>query len=473
MMESSATDVSLMLRKACSKDDPTDSITGLQLAALHSKAVDYNKTGEPAVLTKELRAKKWPHFMEKKKNTYTSKKVLGMLYDEVERVNFNPTYAAPFDKRILEGYETTNDLLKSAAELKIEYDFALRQLMAQLGIKTEFEAWSTFVMQHDSGKGDFKFHEEIGRLSSALKHRFRKECYKRVGGQDFELSAPFAVAMYIVTEQEMAAAVKECKEMKFVGGHLVPKRQMDPENMPFMSFPWLLHSELGMIATKTFERRMKATQVVEHGPERSMGKRPDLGGQPQDVAVSTQEGVTEAGDMLELFGDSARHQPEQVTNSGSDIAVKITPVLTEEERGHVKSLLDIQDEGMANLRSEALLSESSLSENGEPSKSTPATKDLPILTHNEENDTVVRSRAPAPAIGHLDADSKPKSDATNNSSKVLSALPPQANGSSIETAGDKMEDEAIEEMEEEVEETVPAKKSLWDRLEEMTQQVIG
>jgi RNA-dependent RNA polymerase len=89
---------------------------------LHSKAVDYVKTGEPAQMPKRLRPGKWPHFMEKrhkpKDAQYHSKKILGQLYDKVETVNFKPQYEEPFDKRILRAYALDDALLKTVRQIK-------------------------------------------------------------------------------------------------------------------------------------------------------------------------------------------------------------------------------------------------------------------------------------------------------------------------------------------------------------------
>ncbi len=157
----------------------------LRLAALHSMAVDYVKTGVPARMPRELAPKKWPHFMEKnhkpKEQIYVSHKVLGKLYDQVERVDFIPAFSNTFDKRILQAYKLENHVLQDATDLKQEYDAAMRRIMAQHDIKTEFEVWSTFVLHHSNQSKDYKFHEEIGQLSSALKDQYRTECYRKAG----------------------------------------------------------------------------------------------------------------------------------------------------------------------------------------------------------------------------------------------------------------------------------------------------
>ncbi|KAL8661349.1 MAG: hypothetical protein Q9202_005651 [Teloschistes flavicans] len=220
-----------------------------KLAELHSTAVDYNKSGVPARMTRDLQAPKWPHFMEKKnrprENIYHSRKVLGQLFDQVERVDFVPLFDAPFDVRILNAYKVEPKMLEDAVKLKQQYDTAVHRIMAQHAIQTEFEVWSTFVMSHSKANNDYKFHEEIGRISKALKDGFRAQCAKVAGStspDDFNTMAPFAVAMYIVTAHEVGKAVKTAKDRG---------RELRVEKMPGMSFPWLFLGTLGKIANRT------------------------------------------------------------------------------------------------------------------------------------------------------------------------------------------------------------------------------
>src|ERR1700753_793868 len=95
---------------------------GIRLATLHSNAVDYPKIGIPAIMDKDLYPRKWPHFMERKgKEPYHSTRILGQLYDMVEREDFHPELATSFDHRILNAYELKNDKLEKARQLKSEY----------------------------------------------------------------------------------------------------------------------------------------------------------------------------------------------------------------------------------------------------------------------------------------------------------------------------------------------------------------
>uniref|UniRef100_A0A0A9F2B6 RNA-dependent RNA polymerase n=1 Tax=Arundo donax TaxID=35708 RepID=A0A0A9F2B6_ARUDO len=58
----------------------------LQLAALHSMAVDFAKTGAPAEMPRALRPREFPDFIERwEKPMYISNGVLGKLYREALR----------------------------------------------------------------------------------------------------------------------------------------------------------------------------------------------------------------------------------------------------------------------------------------------------------------------------------------------------------------------------------------------------
>lgn len=227
---------------------------GLELARLHSQAVDYPKTGIPAMMTRDLKPRKRPHFQVSKDfpkhKVYKSTKVLGVLFDQVQLVDFKPQYQNAFDPRILNAFKLDEDTLKKAGEIKESYDSALRRLMAKHAIYTEFEAWSVFILSHNLESSDYTFAEEFGRTIGLLKEKFRHLCREAAGATssgDFRHMGPFVAAMYTVTAYEMDAALKECHESKVVGGRMIPVRKIVPENMPLVSFPWLFVGELGKI----------------------------------------------------------------------------------------------------------------------------------------------------------------------------------------------------------------------------------
>jgi RNA-dependent RNA polymerase len=230
----------------------------LELARLHSQAVDYPKSGIPAMMDRNLLPRKYPHFMESKyrpaERTYKSTNVLGMLYDQVGLVNFKPQYENPFDNRILDAFELDYEILGQASSLKDSYDTALRRLMAKHDIRTEFEAWSVFVLSHNQESRDYTFAEDFGISIGNLKKQYRNLVREASGATSstggFVKLEPFIAAMYTVTAREMEKALIECQTLTTIEGQQVPMRKMDPENMPFISFPWLFVHELGRIATK-------------------------------------------------------------------------------------------------------------------------------------------------------------------------------------------------------------------------------
>ncbi len=290
-------------------------------------AVDYVKTGVPARMPRELTPRRWPHFMEKKhkpkEQQYISHKVLGKLYDQVERVDFVPAFTNPFDKRILGAYKLGDNILQDAAGLKREYDAAMHRIMAQHDIKTEFEVWSTFVLHHSNQSKDYKFHEEIGQLSSALKEQYRIECYRKAGSKNFESMGPFAAAMYTVTSAETDEAVKECNQIRIVDGKEQRVRKMTPESMPLMSFPWIFHDILGKIANGNrlltgtgSDTMILVPRRTKHTPPKNF--RAEHGLLDDEDTLETAEGVTHRGEILELFDNKLIDYDGDQHHGGSD-----------------------------------------------------------------------------------------------------------------------------------------------------------
>ena len=242
-------------------DDGLQSEDCLELVQLHSMAVDYPKTGVPALMPRRLERNTWPHFMEKKGHPYRSHKVLGKLFDAVKKVDFYPRYDLQFDSRILDAMIPPARAALEVATIKLEYDEALQRIMAQHKIDTEFEVWSTFVLDHSKASRDFKFHEEIGRLSKSLKDQYHQAVVDVAGGSTYEHLAPFAVAAYQLTNKQMmatlAAREKARKEI-----YEVPK-------MPFISFPWLFGEVLGKVAS------LAETQSTPNTTKQDVSKQPE------------------------------------------------------------------------------------------------------------------------------------------------------------------------------------------------------
>ncbi|KIW95817.1 uncharacterized protein Z519_02881 [Cladophialophora bantiana CBS 173.52] len=224
----------------------------LKLVELHSVAVDYPKTGVPAEMSRDLERNNWPHFMEKKRNEYRSKKILGQLYDAVERVKFKPHWSGTFDPRILT-HAPAHEIMETVSNLKKSYDERMRRIMAQHQIGSEFEVWSTFVLHHSKVSKDFKFHEEIGQHAKNLKEQYYEAFCQEAGGHDSEKLKPFAIAAYHITHDELREAQAKQQNLMEDEAQFATSDESGSAStkMPFISFPWVLQDTLVKIARNT------------------------------------------------------------------------------------------------------------------------------------------------------------------------------------------------------------------------------
>ncbi|KAH9613434.1 hypothetical protein KSS87_004358 [Heliosperma pusillum] len=127
----------------------------IELAKLFSIAVDFPKTGVPAVIPQNLYVKDFPDFMEKPdKPTYESTNVIGKLFREVKERSPQALPIREFTREMAkrsydpdmehEGFE---DHVADASFHKSQYDYRLGNLMDYYGIKTEAEILSGNIMK--------------------------------------------------------------------------------------------------------------------------------------------------------------------------------------------------------------------------------------------------------------------------------------------------------------------------------------
>jgi len=294
----------------------------LELAQLHSKAVDYAKTGVPAEMPKRLRPREYPHWAETKgKRTYHSHRVLGQLYDAVQTQDFEAAWSKPFDKRILkEARRLDERILQDALEVKQQYDEAIRRVMSQHGIKSEFEVWTTFVLEHNSDIGDYKFAETLSETVSAAKDCHKELCYEKAGTsareRDWSKMAPFIAAMYAVTAREVETACAANSGLREIGGQRQSTRQSNFDNMPFMSFPWIFAKELGHIANGRIPSADTMTTHAMASSRKLASKTPNpdhRGDSPEPLPeIILEDSVVHENDLLNVHhkGDSFQLQAE-------------------------------------------------------------------------------------------------------------------------------------------------------------------
>lgn len=268
----------------------------LKLANLHSQAVDFNKTGVPAVMSKDLDPALWPHFMEKNGKSYKSTSALGQMYDRVQKVDFQPNFKLPFDQRLLCAFNLLEEVCHSAEKLKAQYDHDLRNIMIQNSIATEFEVWTTFALSKPVVGSDYKMQETLGSLRSSLIDTIKAAAYAVIGSDKDKDVLPFAAACYKITNMQVLQKLADLK----VNGE-------DPttQNMPFISFPWLFARELGIIAagsTSITDATCAVQSPAEDTPAASEATQASSTGNtrvdpgPNDTAVQE---VIEADEIFE------------------------------------------------------------------------------------------------------------------------------------------------------------------------------
>ncbi|KAI8627834.1 RNA dependent RNA polymerase-domain-containing protein [Xylariaceae sp. FL1651] len=226
----------------------------IELAQLHSNAVDYPKSGQPAHLARSMRPRSFPHFMEKPGRSYQSYNILGRLYDVVTKAEFRPNYSDAFDERIIRRFALSDDLLKKARIVKRQHDRALRQIMNQREISTEFEVWSTFVLTKPRVGSDYQMQDTMGPIIANHRERFRDVSIRVAGSRDPQVLYPFVAAAYRVTSEQVRIALRKPD----MGVEAVTP---DP-SMPFISFPWIFEQELGRIANLEQEYQLESCPEV-------------------------------------------------------------------------------------------------------------------------------------------------------------------------------------------------------------------
>ncbi|CAI9096788.1 OLC1v1033001C2 [Oldenlandia corymbosa var. corymbosa] len=205
----------------------------LELARLFSVAVDFPKTGVPAVIPSELRVKEYPDFMEKlDKPMYESKHVIGKLFREVKDIAPDTCLITSFTREIamksydhdmeVDGYE---DYVDEAFDCKNEYDYKLGNLMDYYGIKTEGEILSGGIMKMSRSFDRRKDAEAVSMAVRSLRKEARARFRKGSNSDDLYAKAS---AWYHVTYHPTYWG---CYNEGLNRAH-------------FISFPWCVYDKL-------------------------------------------------------------------------------------------------------------------------------------------------------------------------------------------------------------------------------------
>jgi RNA-dependent RNA polymerase len=204
----------------------------IKLAHLHSDAVDYPKTGIPAIVPQELRAESFPDFMEKHdKPSYKSEKVLGILYRSIKEEDYERYNYLNIDSRLLyvEGYEK---YLKNALILKRAYDADIKGVMNQFGIMTEFEVVSGYIINTITKIDKKKPRDIVKFVMEAIipiRKRYRKE---------------FEEEFYEEGTKIVSSAASNQMKSKAVAWYRVTYNNYELKDEDMISFPWIVYDIL-------------------------------------------------------------------------------------------------------------------------------------------------------------------------------------------------------------------------------------
>ncbi|KAF3945295.1 hypothetical protein ACB098_03G083200 [Castanea mollissima] len=158
----------------------------IELAKLHSIAVDFPKSGIVVEIPYYLRVKVYPDFMEKPdKRTYKSERVIGKLFREVKDLASLKSPVTPFTSEVakqcydpdmeVNGFK---DYISDAIYYKREYDHKLGSLMDYYGIETEAEIFSGNILTISKSFDKRRDLEQINYAVMALRKEVRSWFHK-------------------------------------------------------------------------------------------------------------------------------------------------------------------------------------------------------------------------------------------------------------------------------------------------------
>ena len=245
-----------------------------------------------------------------------------------EAFDVNEGYKLPFDSRILKRYKVSNELLTRVRRIKSQYDIAMRRLMGQFDVKTEFEVWTGFIMSKVRIGSNYKVQEKVGHESYALKKQFRDLCIKASGGSssDMETFGPFVVAMYRVTFEEVRIALYESRQTHIRPDGTAGKRRLSARSMPLISFPWIFDAVLGELAggeaarkkagrrASNFAPGSQAQKIQEWDGQESAGDDLVVCGDDMGLTYTSDGNIVHRGKILHLF----RHEDDEAVEVEAD-----------------------------------------------------------------------------------------------------------------------------------------------------------
>lgn len=241
----------------------------LELAQLHSTAVDFAKTGVPARVRRDLlprnRQGQYPDFMGKHNNvTYKSKKLLGQLYrachsktfeKEKEYTYFPNPNSCRMDS-IINDIPVDEDVMQDARIQCNAYNFEIIRIMDEFGVNTEGEIVSgqifSFANRHAQLRGRREYFSLVMRLNrqaSELRNTFRDKFFQDLGQKPSE---QYTVA----TISKACAWYKACSELV--------RADKEDKVQHLVSFPWVVSDVLlGVIRAEMVAEQQERDDMAD------------------------------------------------------------------------------------------------------------------------------------------------------------------------------------------------------------------
>ncbi|XP_059448546.1 RNA-dependent RNA polymerase 1-like isoform X1 [Corylus avellana] len=232
----------------------------IELAKLFSIAVDFPKTGVPAVIPRTLHVKEYPDFMEKPdKPTYESYNVIGKLFREVREIAPSSNSSMSFTKdRARRSYDPDmevdgfEDFIDDAFYYKSSYDYKLGNLMDYYGIKTEAEILSGNIMKMAKSFTRRRDAEAITLAVKSLRKEARAWFNEKGSGLDSGGNDVYAKASawyYVTYHHTYWGCYNEGMERDH-----------------FLSFPWCVYDKLVLIKKDkaSIRRALRLSSLEDH-----------------------------------------------------------------------------------------------------------------------------------------------------------------------------------------------------------------
>lgn len=230
----------------------------LELAKLAALAVDYPKTGQPAVLPYYLKPTEYPDFMEKDAGqTYESTKVIGRLFRLVQGIlpkeselmqleeGGTSDYSIPepvYDPDLeVAGFEAH---LEKAWATKQAYDQQLLAIMTQFSIQNEGEVVTGDVI--GGSKTSSRIHsdvkERVAFAYSALHKEYSMHISpynNNVGEQNKQHKQDCDDFHGMVSDEVLQAQASAWYHVTYHPDWLLRAQGLIQRERPFLSFPWV------------------------------------------------------------------------------------------------------------------------------------------------------------------------------------------------------------------------------------------